>query len=102
MQHADGPITLKVVCVPTAPYTAVLVRGAHAISETQYVILIRGCARPPLRVRGRGEGGNRAHERKSENPINEHVFRKITNLCQSPWVSRGAPGMRRILGGELR
>ena len=48
-----------------------------AMPEVQHVILIRGYVRA-LPLRGRGEGGNWTHERKSENLINEHAFRKIT------------------------
>ena len=64
-------------CAPTVPCTAVLVRGAHNIPEVQYVL--RGYIRA-LPLRGRGEGGNWAHERKSESLINEYTFRKTTNI----------------------
>ena len=79
MQLVDGPITLKMMCAPTVPCTAVLTGGAHNMPEAQRAMLIRGYVRA-LPMRGRGEGGNWAHERKSENLINEHAFRKITNL----------------------
>jgi hypothetical protein len=70
---------LKAMCAPAVPCTAVLAGGAHIIPEVQHAMLIRGCIRA-LPLRGRGEGGNWTHERKSENLINDHAFRKITNL----------------------
>jgi hypothetical protein len=75
------PITLKTWRAPTVPCTAVLVRGAHEMPEAQYqyVLPVRGYIRA-LPLRGRGEGGNWTHERKSESLINEYAFRKITNL----------------------
>jgi hypothetical protein len=55
------------------------VRGAHDTPEAQRVMPTRGCV-GALPLRGRGEGGNWTHERKSENLINEHALRKIANL----------------------
>ena len=75
----SGPLYLKMMCVPAVPYTAVLAGGAHNTPEAQHVMPMRGYIRA-LPLRGRGEGGNWTHERKSENLINEHAFRKITNL----------------------
>jgi hypothetical protein len=78
MQLADGPMTLKMMCAPTAPCTAVLAGGAHDVPEARHVMLTRGQIRA-LPLRGRGEGGNWTHERKSENLMNECAFRKTTN-----------------------
>jgi hypothetical protein len=49
--------TLKKMCAPTVPCTAVLAGGAHNIQEVQHVILIRGYIRAlPLRVARQGAG----------------------------------------------
>jgi hypothetical protein len=79
MQLADGPMTLKAMCAPAVPCTAVLAGGAHDTPEVQHVMPTRGYIRA-LPLRGRGEGGNWTHERKPENLINEHAFRKTTDL----------------------
>jgi hypothetical protein len=68
------------LCAPTVPCAAVLAGGANNVPEAQRVMLMRGHIRAlPLPLRDRGEGENWTHERKSENLMNEHAFRKMTN-----------------------
>jgi hypothetical protein len=59
-------VMLRAPAVPCT-CTAILAGGAHNIPVAHHVILVRGYIRA-LPLRGREEGGNWMHERKSEKP----------------------------------